>query len=76
MEYQFSGTSFIIGILILIAGVCIVLFYRQIAENLASGVSSYGKVKTFGVIAVAIGFLVLTNLHTFILQGLVDFILP
>jgi len=76
MEYQFSGTSFIIGLLILIAGALIVVFYRQIAENLASGVSSYDKVKTVGVLAVALGFLVLTNLHTFILQGFFDFILP
>ena len=50
-----------------LAGGLIVIFYRQIAENLANGVSSYEKVKLFGVITVIVGLLVTMNLHVFIL---------
>ena len=73
---SFNIGAFIIGFLILAAGGACVVFYRQIAENLAHGVSSYDHVKIFGVIAIALGFLVMTNLHTVILEGLIKLIFP
>ena len=57
--------------MIALAGGLIVIFYRQIAENLANGVSSYDHVKLFGVITVVVGLLVTANLHTFLLGLLV-----
>ena len=63
------------GIAIIVAGGLIIIFYRQIAENLATGVSSYEKVKIVGVITVIVGFLVTANLHTFLLGLIVKLLL-
>ena len=63
------------GIAIIVAGGLIIIFYRQIAENLANGVSSYEKVKIVGVITVIVGFLVTANLHTFLLGLIVKLLL-
>ena len=63
-----------IGLAIAAAGGAVVFFYRQIAENLANGVSSYEHVKLFGVVTIVIGLLVTANLHTFVLTLLVHMI--
>ncbi len=67
MKYTFSVGWLIGGIIITIAGGLIILYYRQISENLASGVSSYERVKLFGIIMVLVGLLVTANLHTYLL---------
>lgn len=67
MDYEFSLGWMFAGLVITLAGGLIVVFYRQIAENLANGVSSYDHVKLFGVITVIVGLLVTANLHTFVL---------
>ena len=71
MDYTFSIGWLFAGIAIIIGGGLIVFFYRQIAENLANGVSSYDRVKLFGVITIIVGLLVTANLHTFLLGLLV-----
>ena len=76
MDWTFDIGWLIGGIVILIAGGLIVIFYRQIAENLANGVSSYDRVKLFGIITVIVGFLVTANLHTLVLSFIVNLILP
>ena len=76
MEYAFDIGSFFLGLAILIGGACVAMFYRQIADNLARGVSSYDRVKLFGIAAIALGFLVATNLHTMLLTFLVHLIFP
>ena len=72
----FSFTSLIVGLLILAAGGACVVFYRQIAENVARGVMDYDRVKIFGLIAIALGVLIMTNLHLALLNALVDIIFP
>lgn len=72
MNYTFSLGWMFGGIAIVIAGGLIVIFYRQIAENLANGVSSYERVKLFGVITIIVGLLVTANLHTFLLGLIVQ----
>ena len=72
MDFEFSFGWMIGGIVIAIAGGLIVVFYRQIAENLANGVSSYDHVKLFGVITIIVGLLVTANLHIFLLTLLVN----
>lgn len=67
MDFTFSFGWMFGGLAIALAGGLIVFFYRPIAENLANGVSSYEKVKLFGVITVVVGLLVTMNLHIFIL---------
>ena len=75
MDFTFDFGWMIGGLGIAIAGGLIVIFYRQIAENLANGVSSYEHVKLFGVITIIVGLLITANLHIFILQLIVNWIL-
>ena len=57
-----------VGILIMIGGALVALFYKPIADNLASGVNSYQNVKKFGIITIIVGFLVAVSLHTLFLN--------
>ena len=74
MDFTFDFGWMIGGLIIAAAGGAIVFFYRQIAENLANGVSSYDHVKLFGVITIIVGLVITMNLHTFILTLLVHWI--
>jgi hypothetical protein len=76
MQYTFDLGSFFLGLAIIVGGTCIAIFYRQVADNLAHGVSSYDRVKLFGILAIILGFLVATNLHTVLLTFLVGLIFP
>ena len=67
MDFTFSFGWMIGGVVIAIVGGLIVLFYRQIADNVASGVSSYDRVKLFGIITIIIGLLITANLHILVL---------
>ena len=74
LDFTFDYGWMFGGLVISAIGGAIVFFYRQIADNFASGVRSYDKVKLFGIITLVIGFLVTANLHTFFLSLLVDLI--
>lgn len=74
MDFTFSIGWVFGGLLIAGVGGLIVVFYQKIADNLASGVRSYDRVKLFGVITVVVGLLIAANLHTLILTLLVNFI--
>lgn len=71
MSYEFSLGWLFGGLAITLAGGLVVVFYKQIADGLANGVSSYDKVKLFGIIAIVIGLICTANLHTFVLSLLV-----
>lgn len=70
MDFTFSFGWLFGGLAIALAGGLIVFFYKPIADNLVNGVSSYEKVKLFGVITIIVGFIVTANLHTFLLGAL------
>ena len=74
MSWEFSFGWFFLGVIILIAGTLLTVFYQQIADNMASGVSSYERIKLVGVIIAIIGFTVMANLHTLILSFFVDIV--
>lgn len=74
MDFTYNFGWMVAGLVIAAAGGAIVYFHRQIADNLASGVSSYEKVKLFGVITIVIGLLVTANLHILVLQLIVRLI--
>ena len=74
LDFTFSFGWMAAGLVIAAAGGAVVVFYRQIAENLANGVSSYDHVKLFGIITVVVGLIVTANLHTFLLTLLVNLI--
>lgn len=71
MDFEYSIGWMFGGLAIAGAGGLIVLFYKQIADNLANGVSSYEHVKLFGVITIIVGLLITANLHTFVLSLIV-----
>ena len=75
MDYEFNFGWMIAGLVITIAGALVVVFYRPIADNLASGVSSYEKVKLFGIIAIIVGLLTTSNLLLFVLRLLFGMLL-
>lgn len=72
MDFTFNFGWMFGGIVIMIAGVLVVVFYRPIAENLANGVSSYEHVKLFGIITAIVGLLVTANLHLLVLTAIVN----
>ena len=72
MDFTFDFGWMVAGIVITAIGGAIVFFYRQIAENMANGVSSYDHVKLFGIITLVVGLLVTANLHTFVLMLIVN----
>lgn len=74
MDFTFDFGWMFGGLVIAAIGGAIVFFYRQIADNFASGVSSYDKVKLFGIITLIVGLLVTANLHTLVLELIVNFI--
>ena len=67
MDFTFNMGWMFGGLIITLIGGLIVVYYRQIADNMASGVSSYDKVKLFGIITIIIGLLVTANLHVLVL---------
>lgn len=72
MDFEYSFGWMIGGLVIALVGGLIVVFYKQIADNLANGVSSYDHVKLFGIITIVIGLIITANLHTLILGWLVN----
>lgn len=74
MEFEFSWGWMAGGLVITAIGTLIVVYYKRIADGMANGVSSYDKVKLFGVITVIVGLLVTANLHTFLINLIVNFI--
>ncbi len=72
MDYEFSIGWMFGGLVVALAGGLIVIFYKQIADGLAGGVSSYEKVKLFGIIAIVLGLLITSNLLPAILTWLVQ----
>ena len=67
MDFTFDFGWMVGGLFIALAGGLIVIFYRQIADNLASGISSYERVKLFGIITIIVGLLITANLHILVL---------
>ena len=76
MLYEFSFGSFFLGIGIIIAGVAFMRWHQVIADNLGGGVSSYDKFKLYALITCCLGFLVMLNLHWFILGNILKMMFP
>lgn len=74
MDWNFSISWFLIGLLIFGAGGAVTAFYRQISDSIVDGVSSYDRVKFWGIIITIVGFIVMTNLHTLILTAFINLV--
>lgn len=76
MQWSFSWGWFFGGIAIAIAGLLVTKFHRLIADNLTGGVQSYDKVKLFGIGAIILGFICMSNLHSLLLYLIFHIIMP
>jgi len=72
MNWNFSFTWVFIGLIIVIIGGIMVAKYQEISTSFLSGVSSYERVKFWGLIAILLGLVVMSNLHIFLLTILVQ----
>ena len=70
--YEFSIGSFFLGIIIMAAGASLIIFHQAIANNFLSGLSSYGKVKLWGLTSLGVGLLIMLNLHEFIVKSIIN----
>ena len=68
MEYTFSWGAVVFGLVILGMGGAMVLWHQQIGDNFARGMGSYEKIKLYGIIACAVGFLIMLNVHSLFLS--------
>ena len=75
MDFEFSFGWMLTGLAITAAGGAIVVFYRQISDHLVNRVSSYSRVKLFGIITILVGLAVTANLHVLILTLLVNLVM-
>ena len=73
---SFSFGWLFIGLIILIAGAFFVRYYQWVADNVGAGVSSYDRYRLVALIICAVGLIVMTNLHLFILNAVVGLFLP
>ena len=72
MEYEFSLSSFFIGLIILVVGVLFVRFHQWVADNFGSGVASYDRYKLYAFIACGLGLVVMVNLHVVVLSAIFE----
>ena len=65
MQWNFSFGWMFIGLLITAISGLVVAKYQTISDNMLSGVSSYDRVKFWGLIGIWLGLSVNSNHHTF-----------
>lgn len=76
MHWEFQIGWSIAGLVAMIAGVLITRYHKQIADEIAGGVMNYDKVKLAGLLAIGVGFIFLTCLHTTIFYLFLHIIAP
>jgi hypothetical protein len=72
--YEFSIGWFFIGLLVIAVGVCLVKFYKQVADGIGRGLSDYDRFKLAGVITCIAGILMALNLHMMVIGFIVRLI--
>lgn len=68
MDFSYSIWWALAGIAIFITGLVLTRFYKQIADNLGSGVVSYNRFKYVGIGVTVAGLVIFFNLHTLVLD--------
>ena len=74
MDWNFSLGWMFTGLVILAISGAVVANYQKISDTMLSGVSSYDRVKFWGMIGCGIGLAVMANLHTLILSAFVSIV--
>ena len=68
MSYEFSWTSFFIGLIIMVVSGALLALYRPVADNFGAGAGDYDKYRLAGLIGCVFGFLYMFNLPIFLLK--------
>ena len=72
MGWSFSLAWAFVGLLVMVGGALIVVYYQKFADNFLGGVKDYEKTKLIGIITIIVGLIFLTNLHTVLLTAFVN----
>ena len=72
MGWRFSFGWMFAGLLVMVAGALIVIYYQKVAESFLNGVTDYEKTKLIGIIVVIVGLILVTNLHTVLLTAFIN----
>ena len=72
MGWSFSFGWMFAGLLVMVAGALIAIYYQKVAESFLNGVTDYEKTKLIGIIVVIVGLILVTNLHTVLLTAFVN----
>lgn len=72
MGWSFSLAWVFVGLLVMVGGALIVVYYQKFADNFLGGVKDYEKTKLIGIITIIVGLIFLTNLHTVLLTAFVN----
>ena len=72
MYYKFTFGSFFVGLIVLIIGAVMTVYHQKLADNLASGISSYDRFKFWGLVVCGVGFGIMLCLHTIPLGWLAE----
>jgi hypothetical protein len=73
IAYTFSVVSAIVGLVIMALGALVVKYYNKLAD--VTSFSNYSRWQLIGFITIGIGFLVMLNVHEFLLKLLVSSIM-
>ena len=65
--YEFSWMWFFIGIITIVVGVLFMRFYKEIADNMGSGVASYQRYKLVALGICGAGMIMMFNVHTLVI---------
>ena len=72
MGWSFSFGWMFAGLLVMVAGALIVIYYQKVAESFLNAVTDYEKTKLIGIIVVIVGLILVTNLHAVLLTAFVN----
>ena len=72
--YEFSWVWFFIGLVVVGIGVVFMRFYKEIADNMGNGVSSYDHYKIAALCICGAGILMMFNLHNLVIAFIANLI--
>jgi hypothetical protein len=72
--YEFSFLWFFIGIAVVLGGIVFMRYYKEIADNMGSGVASYNHYKIAALVICGAGILMTFNLHNLIIAFVANLI--
>jgi hypothetical protein len=72
--YEFSWLWFFIGIVVALGGIAFMRFYKEVADSMGQGVSSYNHYKIAALVVCGAGILMMFNLHNLVIAFIANLI--